>query len=480
MALRRIDEQPPARAEGAGFADALAAGSLAGRLSDTQIAAVQEGITLLLAEQIRKYTAGDASSVKDETAAALLASIYFCLRAGTAAAPDPSDFFALLREKGVRALFETGTRRVRACLRESKRLYRTVLLEKLELPLAAYNDTLTVSLPEFFKNYDVEFAAHEVPCSMDYPLAFDLGDVQGVFYIRDYLRSLRLETRFCRRFGQKRLVWLLSRFEEKFRMHLLCAPLNLFEIVSDQLLFSVLCENEPTVFTVTAPQFARLKTGLSGKTGAEIAVLAQTACSRIAASCFPADARLAAYLHRYAAGFAQRLALAAESGGLAQMVFVEKFPAAQEDCTVFQDGARMRDEPFARLVERVGQCESAAQKAEIVAKNVPSVRDYIDLLESDCLYEGEYPALFDRLDDTMLAVLGQLLFNDELRCGAVHLTPENARQFAKTAGQEWQKAFVAYLLRLPQSRRSEIENAMSLLRVTDAHDDAPSLGDFPY
>jgi len=59
-----------------------------------------------------------------------------------------------------------------------------------------YNTTIDESSPIFLKKYNILFEAHNTMASIDYPLAVDDMSLQGVFYIRQYLERLHIESQF--------------------------------------------------------------------------------------------------------------------------------------------------------------------------------------------------------------------------------------------------------------------------------------------
>lgn len=52
---------------------------------------------------------------------------------------------------------------------------------KLDVPVDAYQMTIDESLPVFMKHYDIIFEAQNTMASIDYPLAIDDIQLQGVF-----------------------------------------------------------------------------------------------------------------------------------------------------------------------------------------------------------------------------------------------------------------------------------------------------------
>ena len=69
----------------------------------------------------------------------------------------------------------------------------------------ALRDTLE-NIGEFFKRYDYRSMAHEIPCSIDYPLCHQVEEsTPGIDYIEEYLSRLLIEIEFLGRF-----VWVDS------------------------------------------------------------------------------------------------------------------------------------------------------------------------------------------------------------------------------------------------------------------------------
>ncbi|WP_169834292.1 DUF6179 domain-containing protein [Paenibacillus donghaensis] len=95
---------------------------------------------------------------------------------------------------------------VSKCFEETKQLYNEVKKNKLDVPVDAYNMTIDESLPVFMKKYGIIFDAHNTMASIDYPLAIDDMRLQGIFYIKQYLERLQMETKFCHFFSHEDLL----------------------------------------------------------------------------------------------------------------------------------------------------------------------------------------------------------------------------------------------------------------------------------
>lgn len=263
LKLRRIKEPAPVNKELNNFFLLLQEGYHAGILDSPLVEKIQTGIASLFTELFVKYTCGDSSSVKEETAINILCSVYYVLDLYTSSLTGPEAFFAALKQKSFKEIYKEGIELASAYFEESKILYRELAANKLKIPLEAYQDTISKALPEFFNTYDLEFAAHETTSSMDYPLVFDDMSFRGIIFIMQYLEKLKLETDFCRGFSLDGILKTLHSYSVKFRLDIINAPVNLFEILFDQAVFAVLSGNEAKELTVSKRQCDALISRLS-------------------------------------------------------------------------------------------------------------------------------------------------------------------------------------------------------------------------
>ena len=122
---------------------------------------------------------------------------------------------------------------------------------------------------------------------------------------------------------------------------------------------------------------------------------------------------------------------------------------------------------FSRITELVAECDRTEKKIKLISDNVHSAKDFIDLLEADCLYGDEFRALYDSLGDTELAVLGRVIFSDELHQNRLHFTPSLFDRYERSSETDWKKCFVNFLLSIKETRRSHIEQSINNLVIQD-------------
>ncbi|MEL7603138.1 MAG: DUF6179 domain-containing protein [Bacillota bacterium] len=190
-------------------------------LTEAEAHAVQEKLLGLLARRAALYTGGDSSSVRVETARALLEGVAFCLE--LTFAEDGGTLKSLLTGDA-EALLARGQALCARKIARGRALYARACQTAPELGSVALWDTLS-GLAGFFRRYDYRFFAQEIPCVIDYPLATPVDEgLQGVSYVNEYLRRLLMENAFLSRFTPERIARLLARALGDYRE----LPLNLF------------------------------------------------------------------------------------------------------------------------------------------------------------------------------------------------------------------------------------------------------------
>lgn len=222
-------------------------------LTEAEAQAVQEKLLGLLARRAALYTGGDSSSVRVETARALLEGVAFCLElvfaedGGTLKSLLTGDAEALLARG--QALCARKTARGRA-------LYARACQTVPELGSVALGDTLS-GIGGFFRRYDQRFFAQEIPCMIDYPLALPMDEgLQGVSYVNEYLRRLLMEHAFLSRFAPEKIARLLARALGDYRE----LPLNLFAPVCANVVGLALLGEDLRALDIPLPALGQLET----------------------------------------------------------------------------------------------------------------------------------------------------------------------------------------------------------------------------
>lgn len=420
---------------------------------------IQGQIIEILQDLIVRYTRGESSSVRVETAEKLLNSIYYALDACTGGLAGPEDGIALLKTKSMKEIYDKGIELIAECLAETKILYRKIRRKKLGVPLEAYQTSIDEDLPAFFRKYGIVFEAHETMCSMDYPLVFDDMNVQGIFYIKRYLETLDTETTFCRLFRNEDIVKLLGDYGRIYRMDYRKSLINIFEVVINNAVFSVLAGNNAGTLDVSQSQYELLKKRLSGNGSVGINSLIDEAVKRMIKEIGIEDRKLIDYIQRYKPMLVERLLIAIKNDSLENLIVME----ADDDLLVagvfFEEGSRMSDQDFRSMVDRIMECGNVTEKNAIIRSSIQSIEDFLDLLNADCLFEDEFMAVFGALNDMELEALGRMVFFEELRDGVEGFAVIVGNE--KKMDREWESYFRRFIEGLGGDRIEGIERLMN-------------------
>lgn len=421
------------------------------RLIDRQtMYRIQEQMMLILKDLIVRYTKGESSSVKTETAESLLNSVYYSIDAYLSSLKDPEAGLAALKPEKVRETYEKGIETVNECLKEAMLLCQWVLKHKLNVPLEVYKSSIEEAIPEFFRHYNVIFGAHDRICLWDYPLVFDDWNVRGVFYIRNYMQNLKTETLFCMLFPEGDICKLLEVYGRTCRIKYKEAPFNLFEVVVNNSIFSVLSGSNAGNLTVSDSQYRIIRERLNGMEALEIRSEIDEAVGTVIEDLNIEQSGLTEYIRRYTDVLMPRLLNAIANDSLHNIVMVAYEEENKSDRLMLEVEGRMSDKAFKVLVGRICRCADMQSKIDIIRSKVRSIEDFGDVLSADCLFGEEYSALYKVLSDTELAILGKMLLLDR--------TGEDIRELQAVLGDEdemayeWQQQYIKFMQGMNKTR----------------------------
>ena len=109
----------------------------------------------------------------------------------------------------------------------------------------------------------------------------------------------------------------------------------------------------------------------------------------------------------------------------------------------FDDGVRMEDEEMRLFAEELVNCRFASDKVTMIRQKVRSFFDLLDILSSGCLFDVEFDAVFESLDDPFLALL-------------MRETADREDLHATEYEQEWQDNFARFFQTLEPARKAAI------------------------
>lgn len=430
-----------------------------GMIDQNALNNIQIQIMLLLKDLILKFTNGDSTSVKTETAEGLLNSLYYAIDAYTAGIEDAWDALMLLKSSRMEEIYQKGIAVISSCVDQAKILYKRLSGERLDFGTEAY-ENLFEDLSGFFGQYSILFGGHETNASFDYPLLFDDFDSRGILYVRQYLEKLDLETRFIRLFPKEEVVKLLRNHGRQNRIHYSKLMINMFELVLSHALFSVLGGGEAGSLSISGLQCELLERRLTKIGVAGIGLQIHLAFQTVFAVLNIEAQDLTSYILRYEPILVKNISIALENNILSRSVTTENKEPVLGERIILNEGERLSEMEFKALVSEIMACENIHGKKDLIKQRVRSWQDFIDILEADCLFEGEYAALYASLDDMELAVLGNTVLEDELRETTLHvLLSDHEIGFS----EEWQYEFVSFLRLASHVRVCSIDRFMRYL-----------------
>jgi len=196
--------------------------SLVSGLTDSERQILMGRLYDLLSCQTTKYLAGDSTSIPVETAEELLRSLVYTLRLALSESDKPE---RELLTDDLSERLRQGQHILQNKLTVAHKLWEQVCLTVPQISNTYLKDTLK-SFKSFFKLYDLWYFAHQIPCTIDYPLCVPVSEeLKGVSYIEQWLDNLLIENWFLGRFQQQSVRRLLSKIAVNYWEY----PLNLCE-----------------------------------------------------------------------------------------------------------------------------------------------------------------------------------------------------------------------------------------------------------
>ena len=266
--------------------------------------ALQAKLFELLARQVRNYTNGESDSVPAETAQALLDSICFILGLDL---ENPGERGRELLSRDLSRELTSRRERLRGEMVRGNTLWVSLCHSLPPVKNRAMWDTLR-SIGGFWRRYDLWYRAQEIPCDIDYQLALPVPErLQGIHYVKEYLRRLSIETHFLRRYTWADLVPVLERYHPWYREEV-C---NLFQPVAVNALGKALLGAPPVPLAMSAGEREALAERFRDQTKENIFAQLASAARSIAG-----EEGTAAYLTACAKDLAGRLFALGEGNGV--------------------------------------------------------------------------------------------------------------------------------------------------------------------
>lgn len=358
-----------------------------------------EELTALLAERTQRYTMLDSTSVRIETAESLAHGILYCVDLHLRTTADGTEGAAPLK-----SLYEAGVSDAKRLARRGKLLLRQAEASRPPVVNIALNDTLS-ALPVFFRRYDADFFAHEIPCDIDYPLCIPVSEsLPGAEYVNEYLRRLIVENAFLRRFPPALLERVYTLQYGDYHGLLV----NLYAAVAESAVGRALAGKRPDNLLTDSTDRDSIARRFSGATNAQADQMLWGAAMSVCDGLGVSGGREREYLRIMALALAPRIRSAGTPDGL-KGVFApnDALPDVTDLGTEFIDGRRMADPDLRRLIAELQNCRYVSDQTAEIRRSVRSMRDMVEILDA-VPTEGLYEAATEGLSEREKAALGKI------------------------------------------------------------------------
>lgn len=416
---------------------------------------VQIKIGEILKDLILKYTKGESSSVTVEKAEKLIIGIWYTIDAYMNTFENIELAIKTLKEEEISYIYEKGKIILKEDFIHTEKLYKRTLKNQIYTDLTAYKDTL-FGISDFFKFYNLEFEPDEGVADIDYPLAFDDWDVVGLYYIKNYLWNLYLENEICNKFDNDDIHKILKSYGDTYKIDYRDLLINIFEMTINNAVFSILCNNNS--LEISKMDFERLNDSLNKMTKEEVKTLISLSINKIIE-----DYNLGEYEGNYVIRYEENLTNltidALKRDNLINLLVITDKIKNNESQLIIDEESRLEDEKFREIVEEILECDNVYEKVSIINNKINSIKDYIDVLKSNCIFEDEYLLLFMSLSNLELSILGKFIFYGEYRMEKLDILKTLSKRMH--INYEWEELYIEYLKSLGENKLKEIENLIN-------------------
>lgn len=180
-------------------------------LSESCLAGIRQALDNAFTEAACQYTKRRSSSIREETARQLYASVLYqcdcCLKSFNSA----DKAVEVLMNMPPENIIAHGRALIMKAYREAAVFYNRGKENELNFNLPEYRYSMDKGFDDFMASYSARFAASDSCISLDYPLMNTKpyeSELHGVMFVRDYYKCLMLENKFCAMFDSDELYFL--------------------------------------------------------------------------------------------------------------------------------------------------------------------------------------------------------------------------------------------------------------------------------
>jgi len=372
-----------------------------GLINQSDLENIQLQCISLLAYKSERYNMGESSSIRVETAESIMKSIFYTIGLYLKSLSNSDYAITKLKSEKISEMYERGRKLIYSRFREAKHIYEMVLSNRIETLNHSYNSTLSENgIGIFFKSYNIEYEAYDIPASIDYQLCNPVNDLAGIEYIQKYLENLYLENVFCINFATDSIHYLLYGYDKGYPDLLV----NIFEQVLTAALGCSLANRNIRELYISQEDIQYLYEKLLKYDKYTLLLNIHKAAERIFEEFNITNYLLKKYIEKSLPKIATNIEIAIRLNTLNRVFITSKNPDL-EPRIQFKSGVKMDDEEYRRLIEELIRCRYTSDKLELIKKKVKSFDDLEDILIDAQLEEDEFISLFNTLGDVEIAAM---------------------------------------------------------------------------
>lgn len=307
-------------------------------------------IAEILKELILKYTKNQSSSVQVEVAEKLIIAIWYTVDAYLLRFEEIEDCIKAIKNESINQMYKNGQFILKDRFEKARSLYEATIENKINTEIIAYDDTLLEGIKGFFENYNIEFEPHEMPGSIDYPLAFDDWSVQGLNYIENYLWNLYIENKVCRYFEEDAIKKVLDYYGKACKINYRDLLINSFEMTITNAIFSIICKNSSGTLDISEVQFKYLEETLK-KLGKHISKLIDLVVDKLIEDLNIVDENEISYIEKYKDELINRTINAIKDNNIKNILVITEAQEEPKRSFVIDEENRLDDKDFKIVVE---------------------------------------------------------------------------------------------------------------------------------
>lgn len=404
----------------------------------------------LLSYQIKSFQSG-TTSITIEDAETVLKSILFVLVYDPQPGADPSRFSSL------RARYDFKKKCLAGDLAKLEGFYQKVTESMLPLEIDSYQETI-MAIGSFFKDYDLEFGAHEAGVDFDYLLSEPIDDqkFRGIFFVKAYLESLYFENLFCAKFSLRKIREVLTEYQNFLKFDPKTDINNIFDLIFTQAMGKKIIASSLASLRMNSLEIEYLQSILSLNKRNDLEMIGQKALTELIKD-LPLDSKK--YYYSSYKRFLTRLKRALSKNRL-DLFFIVAAVQNEQPITL-QPGHGLSDQEFGKVIEVISRLEEK-QAASFVRSQFKSMLDYIDLFEIDLLNDQQLEQIIRSLDIYELAILIKLIFtNDRAGTSSLDIVLQDKTLYP----EKWQQKILRCLSDLDSVKRSSLNKYLQRIRI---------------